>query len=386
MKNPLSIKELAHKKLNGTISEEENRLLEEWYQSDSSNQATNWERDIPEDKFQKIMFQKIMRKVDDYESAKSRKTTTKRILRRFSEVAAILIFVFAGYWIYSERQSSTNLAHQEMKQDVLPGTEDAILRIGNNQEINLSKVSDGRIVDNGKTSVDKKSGLLSYAAINNSVQDKVEIHEIITKRGNQYHLELSDGTKVWMNSASSLKFPERFNSNKRIVELDGEAYFEVAHNASQPFLVKVNGTVVRVLGTHFNISAYKDEKEIKTTLLEGSVQVSKDENNVIIKPGEQAIVTNFSKEPILVSQADLDCTMAWKDGFFEFDGVDLPFILRQLSRWYDVDFELKAFSAKETYGGRISKNLKLSKVLQLLEINNVTFEQDGDKFIVSIKE
>ncbi|MCW3786424.1 FecR family protein [Plebeiibacterium sediminum] len=386
MKDPLSINELAHKKLNGTISEEENRLLEEWYQSEASNSDADWTREIPEEKLQKEMFDKIMQRVDSYESAKSRKTKAKHIIRRFTEVAAILIFVVGGYWIYTERQKAESIAQVEQKQDILPGTEDAILRIGNNKEINLSKVSDGRIVDNGKTSVDKKSGLLSYAAANSSVNDMVEIHEIITKRGNQYHLELSDGTKVWMNSASSLKFPERFNSDKRIVELEGEAYFEVAHNASKPFLVKVDGTVVRVLGTHFNISAYKDEKEIKTTLLEGSVQVSKDENDVIIKPGEQAIVQNFKKEPIQVNQADLACTMAWKDGFFEFDGVQLPVILRQLSRWYDVDFELKEFSTKETYGGRISKNLKLSKVLELLEINNVSFESNGDNFIVRIKE
>lgn len=204
---------------------------------------------------------------------------------------------------------------------------------------------------------------------------------INTARGNLYKLVLSDSSRVWLNSASSLRFPAVFSGTERSVELAGEADFEVARNKTMPFRVKVNGMEVEVLGTRFNVNAYTDEGAVETTLLEGAVKVRNDKGFVLIKPGEQAVTKNNETE-IGVSEADLDQVMAWQEGFFEFDNTELPVIMRQISRWYDVDIIYKGQTGDKKFGGRISKSLNLGDVLILLEANGVRFTLEGKTLIV----
>jgi ferric-dicitrate binding protein FerR (iron transport regulator) len=201
-------------------------------------------------------------------------------------------------------------------------------------------------------------------------------------------MTLSDGSHVWHNAGSSITYPVAFIGKERVIEMTGEAYFEVKHNAKQPFKVHLpNGSVVEDIGTSFNINAYTDENDIKTTLIEGSVRISAklpglSFSAVTLKPNQQS-VQNPSNPVIRVqNNIDVDEVTAWKTGWFDFDNITLPVIMRQLSRWYDIDVVYEAAPSSETYGGRISKDLSLSNVLKSLEVNGAKFRVEGRKIIV----
>src|SRR6185312_1588485 len=194
---------------------------------------------------------------------------------------------------------------------------------------------------------------------------------------------LSDGSKVWLNAESAITFPTAFTGNERKVTIKGEAYFEVAHDASKPFQVTVNGMQVQVLGTHFNINAYEDDDYIKTTLLQGSVKVTKGNESVLIAPGEQAKVNNASGDIKIKKDVDLDEAVAWKNGFFYFSHADLQTVLRQFSRWYDVDVEYEGVLPKRLFEGKIQRSLNLSEALRILETNDVHFKIMGKKIEVT---
>jgi ferric-dicitrate binding protein FerR (iron transport regulator) len=202
-------------------------------------------------------------------------------------------------------------------------------------------------------------------------------------------LTLSDGTKVWLNSESSLRYPASFapSALNREVEITGEAYFEVKHNSKQPFKVHLpNGFVIEDIGTAFNVNAYSDESDIKTTLIEGSVRIANsDQRSAILKPGQQAILNQANPKitQIEVQTIDVDPVIAWKTGWFDFDNITLPTIMRQLSRWYDIDVVYESTPTSDTYGGRISKDLPLSNVLHSLEVNGAKFKIEGKRITVS---
>ena len=211
----------------------------------------------------------------------------------------------------------------------------------------------------------------------------IRYNTITTLRGGQYQVILPDGTKVWLNAASSLKYPTEFRGKERNVELTGEAYFEVAKNATMPFHVQSAGQTVRVLGTHFNINAYEDEGVIKTTLLEGSIQITYQQAKVLIKPGEQARVVAGSPDKIIVDEnADTDGAVAWKDGYFQFNHADIRTVMRQISRWYDVTVKYEGSVSSKDFGGAIERNLKLSQVLHILEKSQVHFVINGKEVVV----
>jgi transmembrane sensor len=188
---------------------------------------------------------------------------------------------------------------------------------------------------------------------------------------------LPDGTHVWLNSASSLSYPVEFAGNERRVKLTGEAYFEVAKNKDKPFYVNSNNVQVRVLGTHFNISAYNDDDELKATLLEGSVQVSKNNSQSLLKPGQQAVINNGA-DMIRVSQANINEVMAWKNGYFIFNDDNIATILKKVSRWYDVDVEQRGNFEGQHFGGTFYRTKGIDELLKNLEkIGKVHFKITG---------
>jgi ferric-dicitrate binding protein FerR (iron transport regulator) len=191
---------------------------------------------------------------------------------------------------------------------------------------------------------------------------------------------LPDGSKIWLNAASSLKFPTAFTGSQRDVELTGEAYFEVAKNPSKPFMVNVNALKVKVLGTHFNINAYSDEDDIKTTLLEGSVRLASGNSHNLLKPGEQGIVKGNN---IRVIEVDAERTAAWKNGFFDFNRASIRDIMKQLSRWYNIEVVYNGKVSDDEFMGRIERNVKLSQVLHVLELSHVHFKVEDKKITVS---
>ncbi|MGY0036944.1 FecR family protein [Pedobacter sp. NJ-S-72] len=208
-----------------------------------------------------------------------------------------------------------------------------------------------------------------------------------TPKGGQYQLVLPDGTKVWLNAASSLRYPVAFQGNERKVELTGEAYFEVAKDKTRPFEVYSNNQVVQVLGTHFNINAYSNEPFVSTTLLEGSVKVTNSLTNAqkIIRPGQQSLISKDGQAGIEVKNMDLDEAVAWKNGYFMFNEEELESILKKVSRWYNVDVQYEQEELKhQLFSGTLSKYSNVSQVLKKLEmLQSIHFKIEGRKIIVT---
>lgn len=198
-----------------------------------------------------------------------------------------------------------------------------------------------------------------------------------TPRGGEYRLQLPDGSKVWLNAASSITYPNIFTGDTRSVEITGEAYFEVAKDAARPFKVQAGNMKVEVLGTHFNINAYPGEPVIKTTLLEGAVRIQ----DAVLKPGQQASLAATGQFRV-EDDVETEEVMAWKNGFFQFNDADMPTVMRQLENWYDITVAYEGRVPKRSFGGAIQRSLPLSKVLDILEENNVRFKIEGRNITV----
>jgi ferric-dicitrate binding protein FerR (iron transport regulator) len=192
-----------------------------------------------------------------------------------------------------------------------------------------------------------------------------EMMSVRTPRGGTYQVVLPDGSKVWLNAGSSLTFPKKFDKQARVVMLTGEAYFEIAKNPAQPFRVLTIGQHVTVLGTHFNVNAYRDELAPRTTLVEGSVNVSWANQTAILKPGQQAVMLNKSFK---ISKVNVDEVLSWKNGKFKFSNESIESLMRKISRWYDVDIEYRGEITKEKFGGQVSKFSKVSDILEVLQL------------------
>jgi len=305
-------------------------------------------------------------------------------------VAAILI-VSAGFGLFimnrKVKTPVTDLVQNQLNQPIVPGGNKATLTLSTGRIIQLDTANNGLIAGAGKAKVLKKSNAqLVYehpSAHPSSADDRVPVYNILsTPKGGVFQVVLPDGTKVWLNSASSLKFPIEFAGNERRVSLTGEAYFEVAKNKDKPFFVDMNNVQVRVLGTHFNIAAYQDDSDITTTLLEGAVQVKSNKQLSAIKPGEQAVIDN-STNAIRVKPANIEQTMAWKNGYFKFADEDIRSIMKKLSRWYDFDVEYRDEFPNVRLGGTFYRSKSISELLSYMEeVGKIHFKVEGRRIIV----
>jgi transmembrane sensor len=282
------------------------------------------ERIKPDDKDAEEVWARIENSLqkESFHSAKIRKMP-----KGWWAAAAILLLIASGsYFFLNHQHSKTPVASVENKvliNDAAPGGNKAILTLANGSEIILSNAKNGALTQQGNTKVVKlEDGKLAYQSGKINAPIAIEYNTVSTPRGGQYQLTLSDGSKVWLNAESEITFPTAFTGKERKVVIKGEAYFEVAHDATKPFEVTANGMEVQVLGTHFNINAYEDEKSVKTTLLQGSVKVSKGNESVLIVPGEQARINNSDNEISVKKEVNLDQVMAWKNGLFNFNEAD----------------------------------------------------------------
>src|SRR6185312_9956911 len=319
---------------------------------------------------------------ESFPSAKIRKMPQQW----WAAAAILLLFASGGYLFLNHENSKTQVAsiHNNVPvNDAAPGGNKAILTLANGSKIVLNNVKNGALTQQGNTKVVKlDDGKLAYQSDETTAPIAVEYNTVSTPRGGQYQLTLADGSKVWLNAESAITFPTAFTGNERKVTIKGEAYFEVAHDASKPFQVTVNGMQVAVLGTHFNINAYDDEGNTKTTLLEGSVKVSKGNLHRIIVPGEQAVINNLSDIINVNNDANLDAVIAWKNGKFYFDHSNIRTVMNQISRWYNVDIEYSG-NVSKIFGGTISRNVSASNVFRILEATGgVHFKIEGKKVIV----
>lgn len=303
--------------------------------------------------------------------------------RRLMAVAAILILVIAAAGVLFKASTNNETSSKQIISSVdkiLPGTDKAVLRLSNGKIISLDSLNNQTISGDAGL-ISANSGLLMYENEASASPDELIYNTISIPRGGQYQVILSDGTKVWLNSASTLHYPVVFIGNERNVELTGEAYFEVAKNANMPFKVKVKNTTVEVLGTHFNIMAYDDEQNLETTLLEGAVKVSSLNNTSVLKPGQQ-LQLSVTGVANLITNADVDEAVAWKNGLFRFNDADISSIMKQLERWYDIDVVFEGKIPLTHFGGEVSRSSNLLQVLKILETSGVHFEIEGRKLTV----
>jgi len=309
----------------------------------------------------------------------------KQQLLKYAIAAAILVVLGFGILFLTKTDSlseSQKVAKSVKTIDVMPGKDRAILTLADGSKLILDDLKEGTITQTANLTVTKtKAGQLIYKANNAKAKsDQIAYHTIETPKGGQYQIFLPDGTKVWLNAASSLKYPEQFASNERRVVLTGEAYFEVAKDKAHPFIVRTAATgllgqEVTVLGTHFNVNAYLDEQTLKTTLVEGRVNVLNlaTQKSNVLNPEQQAVIGNQS---FLVHSVDSGDETAWKDGLFRFNNSHLKNILYQLERWYDVKIDYTNIPNKR-YNGMVSRKAKLSEVVQMLELTgNINFKID----------
>ncbi len=314
----------------------------------------------------------------------------RKILLWTKVAAAVLIlfsFSFTAYWLLKQPTPALADISERYKNDIPPGTDKARLMLVDGTILLLDTLQIGNIAKQEHTDIVKlEEGKLLY---NDSIstmgsqsintQTTEPLNTLTTPRGGQYQLTLADGTTVWLNAASSITFPTVFAGKERRVTIQGECYFEVAKNEEIPFIVNIhNKAEVKVLGTHFNINAYKDEDAIKTTLLEGRVNVSSSPSLFVsrsLSPGEQASINKDGE--LSVAKVDIAEAVAWQKGLFSFSKADIKTIMRQLERWYDIEVIYKGKLTTDSFTGKIPRSANLSELLRILEISEVHFRIEG---------
>lgn len=373
----------------GTCSEEEKEQVEGWYnerRNDIYNPLTEAEEEI--------VGARIYSNVQGVLTS----ATAERVIpiwrkQRTWWVAAgtMMLMATAGYLLFTHKDPVPAIVHTPKPEvrPVKPGGNKALLTLGDGSVIVLDSAANGALSQQGKTIVLKKQdGQLVYESQHNGNQDAVAWNTISTPRGGQYQVVLPDGTKVWLNAVSSLRFPASFTGKERTVELTGEAYFEVNHS-NLPFIVDIisvngrpGGGRVQVLGTHFNIKAYLDEREIKTTLLEGSVDMTSTGSHFVLKPGQQAQLHKSTGMMSLDEHADVEEAVAWKEGRFVFNDASVETVMREIARWYDVEIVYAGKVPTEKFEGEIPRNSNIQEVFKILELSKVHCKIEGRKITV----
>ncbi|MGX5820685.1 FecR family protein [Chitinophaga lutea] len=356
--------ELLDSYLKGTATAAERQLVEDYYKRLSEKEQAP----LPageEQALQEKMLQHIRREIKTPPEAKIKPL---RALRWVSAIAASLLLLLAVrfFIVNKDVPAPPPVAKRTPAPDIKPGRNVASLTLADGSQILLDDANDGVLANQGATTVIKaKDGQLVYDEAGHPGVAGPVYNTITTPYGGQYQVKLPDGTTVWLNAGSTLTFPTVFTGRERVVQLKGEAYFEVAHNTAMPFKVEARGQTVQVLGTKFNIMAYEDEAVVNTTLLQGAVKVSKGNRSSILQPGEQSTVRG---DDINVHAVDLDEALAWKDGYFVFRNEEIGAIMRRIARWYNVSVQMEGQSGKKTFGGKISRSHNISEVLKVLEL------------------
>ncbi len=391
---------LINKYLSNTASPEEEQELTAWYQA-ANEQEVHWP--VASEAEAVALKARLLSNLQAaiHPAANIRSIPFYR-QTRWQVAAAILILISAGAWIWFNRSSNTNPVISKTTTTpvhIVPGGDKAVLTLSDGSKIVLDSAGNGVLRQQGGAKIVKiNNGRLAFSPSTGGEQGEALYNKISTPKGGQYEVILPDGSHVWLNAASSLRFPTAFTNNERNVELTGEAYFEVAKDATKPFKVYFSSHTgggregaVEVLGTHFNINAYNDEANIKATLLEGSIRVTPAQgsrleahSSKLLTPGQQASISSQSNQstPIQVQTVDTEEVIAWKNGKFQFNQADIKTVMRQIARWYDVEVTYEGPVSKEKFEGEIPRNSSLADVFRILELSAVHFKTEGRKVIV----
>ncbi len=378
--------ELSAKYLNGTATAEEKNRLQQWYEEGADKQILITSAYADKAAVEMALYGKI--KISMQQEAPVKKM---HWMKWAAVTAIILIGSFSYLLIIKNKNKFQQVAHNEAAatHDVkAPDVSRATLTLGDGSIIYLDSAGSGALAVQGNIKVVKTArGELIYKAEPGIKGGKVTYNTILNPRGSKVQpVTLTDGTQLWLNAASSVTYPASFTGNERKVSVTGEAYFEVAKDAARPFRVKFetpsgNESEITVLGTHFNINAYKDEAAAKTTLLEGSIKITCNGGTAILAPAQQACI-NENKMKIC-SNVNTEEAVAWKNGFFQFRSASLEQVMRQIARWYDVDISYEGNIPERKFGGKISKESNASEVLRILELSKVKFRIEDKKIIIT---
>ncbi|MBS1916934.1 MAG: FecR domain-containing protein [Bacteroidetes bacterium] len=377
---------IIDKYLNGISTPEEDMLLERYYESFQSGQLWN-EAELGKKDDEGTL---LLSRLKEAMVQKKQQTGTIRNIKRYFLWAAASVILMVGFsylFLFNPNKKepviTAGAVKSQSQADVSPGGNKAILTLGDGSIIDLDSAGNGRLSQQGNASVLKiNAGEISYNNGKNN-QGKIVYNTITTPKGGQYQVTLSDGTKVWLNAASSLRFPTSFAEKQREVEITGEAYFEVAKDKERPFHVKADIGEVEVLGTHFNVNAYDEEAEMKTTLLEGSVKITAGGKSGLLKPGQQAVVPRTNSNVYVKNDIDMDEVVAWKNGRFDFNNTDVTSVMREIARWYDVEVVYEGPTPTDHFTGKMTRNTNASNVLKILSLSDEHFRIEGRKIIVT---
>jgi transmembrane sensor len=363
----------------GTATAEEHRLVNEFYQRLEEEGAVQLS---PEEEAAvgQRMLHNIERTLQEGEQPVVLVPGKNKSWWRYAAAAAMMGIVAGGYLLIQKRTPVTKeagIAKQLPEQ--VPGYNKATLTLADGKVIPLDSMNN-QVIQEGDVTAYQQQGALEYKASGKGAT--VSFNTLATPRGAQYRLMLPDGTAVWLNAESELKFPTSFPGKERRVTLKGEAYFEIAANAQQPFVVTANDVVVNVLGTRFNVMAYKDESFVRTTLLQGAVKVSQADDAVVLSPGQAATLRNDGTD-IQVEQANTTEAIAWKNGYFVFNNENLESIMKKIVRYYNVEVEFRTDSKNKNFGGSVARFSSLADLLETLELTGIVhFKIDGNKVVV----
>lgn len=384
--------QILEKYRKGSATEEEEAFLLAYYELFESGQERT---DLKDAEQVKRLKESIKSEIDLQAAALAevgQGGSKQRMLYRYAAglAAATFLIVSSLYFFKSSKPGQVaKVSPMERVQKsgrIVPGSHQATLTLGNGEIVRLDDQQTGLIRRQDGVSVQKpENGHLVYKA---GKITNVANHTVSTPKGGQYQLTLSDGTRIWLNAATSIRFPAVFSDTIRSVELRGEAYFEVAHDAGRPFQVRSDGQLITVLGTRFNVAAYSDELSTRTTLLEGKVKVmtmrpqgeQRAGEGKTLKPGQQSLLTGGLLQ---IANVDAENSVAWKNGYFRFDKADIHSVMRQIARWYDVEVEYRGKVGADLFAGEIKRDEDIANVLRIIQLNNVDVRVTGRKIIVS---
>jgi transmembrane sensor len=368
--------EIAAKVSDGSATADEQKQFNRYF-NEYQQQYPLWDEVEQEEKtaIKQILGQRILQQIQFA-------PTPKRVnlWPRYLAAAIVLCILSFGIYFYSNF-SGPKKTTAGKNRDLQAGGNRAFLTLSNGQKINLNDARNSQLGSQAGIIITKSAdGVLIYKMKAGAEVD-TGTNVIETPIGGQYRVELQDGTVVWLNASTSLKYPIRFSGKRRVVEIKGEAFFEVAHNAKMPFIVKSAKQEIEVLGTHFNVMAYADEAAVETTLTQGSVKITTPQNSLLLKPGQQA--KTLATSAMLNPDADIENAVAWRMGKIQFVDMDIQHIMRMLSRWYNFEVDYKGIPTNTTFGGSFSRTKNLSVILKSLEATgDVHFILEGRRVTV----
>lgn len=384
------ISQLIQKSFHEPLSPEEALVLEQWLTTPANQELYNQLKDAAfiEPELKKLFsYNKaaILEKILPVTvSVPDQHSKVFRLPYKWWAAAAAALLIGLGTWYYTAHQDPLKvvMSKTSLVPDVEPGHEGAILTLSDGSKITIDSLNNGLVTTQNGVNVTLQNGQLAYN-YSGTGNDEVAYNTMSTPKGRSFKLKLPDGTAVWLNALSSIRYPVVFNGHERKVDITGEAYFEIAPDASSPFHVNINNKArLQVLGTSFNVNAYENETTINTTLLEGAVSIQHGNSAPVkLKPGQQAQISDRI-HVVSLNETDTDKIMAWKNGLFNFEGANLEQVMRQVERWYDIQVVYEKSVPDIQFFGEISRNIKLSELIDALKMSDVHFRIEKDRKLV----